>query len=111
MLLAGVLAFVVQIAVVRWGTSIGAISPNSDPDPDAMFFTIFIDGIGYLVMMGIANVCYFLGQWSEGVMNPSRILVFGALAFQHSCSVGLLLLVPSVLAAVPRMNLERPVSQ
>ena len=70
LLLAGVLAFVVQIAVVRWGTSIGAISPNSDPDPDAMFFTILIDGTGYFVMMGIANVCYFLGQWSEGVMNP-----------------------------------------
>ena len=62
LVLAGLLAYAVQVAVVFWGISIGSIPPNSDPDP---MFSVALDGVGYLVMMGIANVCYFLGSWSE----------------------------------------------
>jgi hypothetical protein len=69
LIVAGPVAFGVQIAVVSWGISIGAIPPFSDPD--AMVFTIILDGTGYLLMMAVANVCYFLGRWLEGIIQPS----------------------------------------
>ena len=69
LIFAGIVAFAVQVAVVAWGISIGALPPHSDPDPDAMFFTVLLDGIGYLFMMVIANLCYFLGPSSEGMIE------------------------------------------
>jgi hypothetical protein len=64
LLIAGPLAFAVQIAVVSWGVSSGAIPSKSHP---AMGNTILIDGIGYLLTIGVANGCYFLGRLSEGI--------------------------------------------
>lgn len=69
LILAGLLAFAVQVAVVSWGISKGAIPPN--PDPDAMLITIVLDGTVYLFMMCIANLCYYLGPLSEEIVRPS----------------------------------------
>jgi len=40
-------------------------------DFEVTVFTIFFQGIGYLFMIGVANVCYFLGPFSERVIRPS----------------------------------------
>ena len=34
-------------------------------------FTTLIQGLGYLVAMAIANICYFLGPVSEKIIKPS----------------------------------------
>ena len=68
LLVAGPVAFAVQLGVVSWGVSIGAIPAHSDPD---LPFTVLLDGMGYLFMMVVANLCYFLGPESEVIIQPS----------------------------------------
>src|SRR5438876_5450075 len=60
---AGLLAFVCYVAVVFWGSSIGAI-----PDADINLFTTIFQGVAYLFMMVIANLCYSLGPLSERII-------------------------------------------
>ena len=69
LVIAGALAVAVQVAVVSWGTSKGSLSPG--PDPEATFKFV-LDGVAYLFMMGIANVCYCLGPLSEEIIQPSN---------------------------------------
>jgi len=40
--------------------------------PIITLFTTLFQGAGYLVMIGIANVWYFLGLLSERVVRPSN---------------------------------------
>ena len=80
LLIAGPLAFAVQIAVVSWRISIGAIPSKSHPH--AMPTTILIDGIGYLLTIAVANVCYFLGRLSEGIIQPSDYDKFRRITFR-----------------------------
>jgi hypothetical protein len=65
---AGLLAFVCYVAVVFWGTSIGAI-----PDADNNLFTTIFQGVAYLFMMVLANLCYWLGQLSERIIKPTDV--------------------------------------
>src|SRR5215510_9440567 len=58
LIIAGALAAAVQSAMVSWGISKGSLPPG--PDPEATFKMI-LDGIAYLFMMGVANLCYCLG--------------------------------------------------
>lgn len=59
---AGILAFIAYAVV-------GTLLP-----PDAEFeitvFTTLFQGIGYLFMIGVANLCYSLGPWSEQIVEP-----------------------------------------
>ncbi len=41
-----------------------------DADFEVTIFTTFFQGVGYLFMIGIANVCYYLGPVSERVVHP-----------------------------------------
>ena len=67
---AGLSAFACYVAVVLWGISIGAI-----PDPGAItVLTTLFQGIGYLFMMALANVCYSLGPFSEKLLRPTTDL-------------------------------------
>lgn len=36
-------------------------------------FTMVFHGIGYLLMMGIANVCYYVGPISEKLIRPKNV--------------------------------------
>src|SRR5271169_4543065 len=55
-------------------------------------------GFAYLVMIGVANLCYYLGQWSERLVRPANVagyrkIIFG-LGFWFSV---LLPFIPSAL--------------
>jgi hypothetical protein len=49
------------------------ISDGSMPGAEITHFTRLFQGIGYLFMMGVANLCYFAGHLSEGIVMPSNI--------------------------------------
>jgi|SRR5579862_2897738 len=68
LVVAGVLAFAAHLGVVERGISKGTM-----PGAEITFFTIVFQAFGYLLMMGIANLCYNLGQWSESVIRPTNI--------------------------------------
>src|SRR4051812_12447266 len=73
---AGLSAFVCYVAVVFWGSSNGAI-----PDADIDLFTTIFQGVGYLFMMGVANLFYSLGPFSERIINPIDVEKYRRITF------------------------------
>ena len=65
LVIAGVLAFMAYVAVCV------TLLPN-DPDVEITLVTIMFQGVGYLFMIGLANVCYFIGPLSERFVRPSK---------------------------------------
>jgi hypothetical protein len=64
LIISGILAFIAYIAV-------GSMTPARNPDFEVTPFTMFFQGVGYLFMIGIANICYYLGPVSERIIRPS----------------------------------------
>jgi hypothetical protein len=62
--LAGFVAFIAYVALA-WGFE------ERFNQLEITLFTIIFQAFGYLVFMTIANVFYFLGPLSEGVLKPS----------------------------------------
>ncbi|MEE9448991.1 MAG: hypothetical protein V3V72_02985 [Ignavibacteriaceae bacterium] len=74
LIIAGVLAFVFYTIVFE--TKV----PFS-PENEITLFTTLFQGIGYLIMMGIANFFYFLGPISEKIFNPNNVDKFRKVTF------------------------------
>ena len=68
LVLAGLLAFVCYVVAVDRGISAGAM-----PGAEITLFTTAFQAIGYLFMMGVANVCYLAGPWSESLVKPTNL--------------------------------------
>ncbi|MGV3664045.1 MAG: hypothetical protein ACO1TE_27985 [Prosthecobacter sp.] len=49
-----------------------------------LLFTI-VQGIGYLVLMGVANVCYMIGPISESVLRPDDVWKYRLRWFDVGC--------------------------
>lgn len=45
-------------------------------------FTTLFQGVGYLLMMGVANVCYFLGPLSEWLFRPKDVERYRRVCYQ-----------------------------
>lgn len=86
---AGILAFLGYVIALE-------VRCADSPDVEVTFFTILFQGVGYLLAMGLANVCYQLGPGVERLVplrarGPYRRWAFRAgLGF----SVALPFLVP-----------------
>jgi len=63
LIVAGILAFIAYVAVGR------TLLPRNAEFEITIFTTLF-QGIGYLFMIGVANVFYFLGPISERIVRP-----------------------------------------
>ena len=69
LLVAGVLAFICYVVVCC--TLLPQVLDASQIK--ITLFTTLCQGVGYLLMMGVANVCYFLGPLSESFFQPSDV--------------------------------------
>ena len=69
------------------------------PDADITVFTTLFQGIGYLLMIGVANAFYFLGPIMELMMKPADTARFRKVAFGlgYWGSVALPFLIPIFL--------------
>lgn len=65
LIVAGVLAFI-SYAAVCW-----TLLPDTE-NVEITLFTMLFQAIGYLVVIGIANVCYFIGPLSERLIRPTK---------------------------------------
>jgi hypothetical protein len=68
LIVAGILAFIAYVAV-------GMSLLPRDAEFEVTIFTTLFQGIGYLFMIGVANVFYFLGPFSERIVrlhDPER---------------------------------------
>jgi hypothetical protein len=63
LVVAGILAFVVYAVI-------GSTLLPDNADFEITLFTIFFQGLGYVLMIGIANLCCFLGPLSEKFIRP-----------------------------------------
>lgn len=63
LVVAGILAFVAYVTV-------GSTILPPDADFEVTIFTTLFQGVGYLFMIGVANVCYYLGPFSERIVHP-----------------------------------------
>jgi hypothetical protein len=77
LVIAGVLAFVCYVLVVDRGISIGTM-----PDAEITLFTTAFQGMGYLFMMAVANVCFFAGPLSESLVKPTNVDRYRRVTFQ-----------------------------
>ena len=70
------------------------------PDAEITLFTTAFQGIGYLFMMAIANVCYFAGPLSELLSKPQNIERYRRMTFQLGLwfSVHLPFAIPLIVA-------------
>ena len=76
LLIAGALGFVFYVIDVE--TCIHFRVPG---EWEVTFFTSLLQGFAYVVMMGIANLCYYLGPWSERVIRPTDVANYRKTAF------------------------------
>jgi hypothetical protein len=72
---AGILAFISYATV---------IFKNGDiiPDTEITVFTTLFQGIGYLIMMGVANICFYAGPISERLIKPKDVQRFRIITYR-----------------------------
>jgi hypothetical protein len=75
----GLLAFFCLVGVIEL-----CLEFHDQSDPPEMEITlvgIFIQGIGYLLMMGVANICYTAGPLAETIVKPGNVEHFRSRLF------------------------------
>jgi len=105
---AGFVAFIAYATVVSLAP-LGTLSPADDP-PEVSGLTTAFQAVGYLIAMGIANICYGLGSLSERVLRPRDVMAFRRRAFAagFAFSVALPFTIPvTVLVIVLRASYGR----
>lgn len=102
---AGILAFIAYVVV-------GFTLLPREEEFEVTIFSILIQGIGFLLMVGVANVLYFLGPVSEGIVRPHNPERYRHLCFRLGFwfSVLLPLSIPALLAisAMTHQSLSSP---
>ena len=63
--------------------------------------TTLFQGFAYLVMIGVANLCYYLGPWSERLVRPANVARYRKIVFRLGFWFSVLLpFAPAVLLFV-----------
>ncbi len=98
LVVAGILAFAAYAFVlIRFQNVIRAPDPSEE---DAFSgFTLVLQGFGYLFMMFVANICFFVGPLSEWWLRPRNVDAYRRRAFRLGfwCSVALPFGIPVLL--------------
>ena len=89
---AGVLALVLYLVAV-------AVRCPAVPGVEVTVFTLVSQGVGYLVAMGVANLCYNLGPLLEPRLGARDVAAYRRLAFRAGLwfSVTLPLVIPALI--------------
>jgi hypothetical protein len=96
LLVAGPLGFgLYALAISR------CIELRAPGDWEITILTTLFQGFAYLVMIGVANLCYYLGPWSERVVHPTNIASYRRITFRLGFWFSVLLpFVPSAVLLV-----------
>lgn len=66
-ILTGIGAFICYLVVF------GIFHKRLGPGADVTLFTTMFQGIAYLLVIGVANICYYIGPISEKIIKPKDI--------------------------------------
>ena len=79
LVVAGISAFICYLIVLssvdHRMTSAPGFQRTEEP-PEITLFTLGFQAVGYLLMMGVANLCYGLGRLSEELFRPTDTETF-----------------------------------
>lgn len=91
--IAGLLGFVAYaLAIDR------CIALRAPGDWEISGFTTIFQAFGYMIMIGVANLCYYLGPLSERIVHPKNLDRFRKVTFRLGFWFSILLpFTPSVL--------------
>jgi hypothetical protein len=65
LIISGLTAFCIYATVISiWGQGLD--------DADITLFTTLLQAVAYLIAMGVANLCYYLGPVSEMIIRPKN---------------------------------------
>jgi len=94
LIIAGVIAFIAYIVV-------GSTLLPAEALFEVTIFTTIFQGVGYLFMIGVANLLYFIGPISESLISPADPDRYRRVCFQLGfwLSVALPFSIPVLLAA------------
>jgi hypothetical protein len=96
LLVAGVAGFIGYAAAVE-----RCIALHAPGDWEITIFTTIFQAFAYLVMVGVANVFFLLGPWSERVLQPNNVAAYRTVAFRLGFWFSVLLpFAPSVVLFV-----------
>lgn len=81
---------------------LGSVMIPPEEDFEVTAFSIFFQGIGYLVMMGVANLLYNLGEFTDHLFNAKNDDKFRLRIFNlgYWFSVGLPFLIPAMIVVL-----------
>ncbi len=91
LIVSGILAFILYLIIVEFIV----MKSEKNWEGELTIFTILFQGIGYLIMIGIANLFYYLGPVSELIIESKnsekyRNLTY-KIGFWFSCGVPFLI--------------------
>ena len=98
LVIACILAFAAYTFVlIHFHDVIRAPSPSEEDAFSGL--TLLLQGFGWLIMMFVANVCFFLGPLSEQWLRPRNVDAYRKIAFRLGfwCSVALPFSIPVLL--------------
>jgi len=92
--IAGIAAFILYLVALE-------VRCREVPGVEVTLFTTAFQGIGYLVAMGVANLCYTLGPALESRLGRRNVAEYRRTAYRAGLwfSVSLPFLVPAVIIA------------
>jgi len=95
LVIAGLLAFVTYAAIVF-------TFEEKIQDAEITVFTTVFQAVGYLIAIGIANLCYFLGPMSERLIRPKDVESFRKITYNLGFWLSVLLpfSIPAVVGYV-----------
>jgi len=68
LVISGILAFILYVIIVEFIV----MKSEKNLEGEITIFTLLFQGIGYLVMIVIANLFYYLGEVSELIIEPEN---------------------------------------
>lgn len=77
-ILSGITSFILYVLIVEFIV----FKSEKNWDGEITIFTLISQGIGFLFMIGIANLFYFLGSFSETIFKPKNIEKYRNLTYK-----------------------------
>src|SRR5260221_5824724 len=77
LLIAGPLGFSLYAVVVS-----RCIDLRAPSDWEITALTTVFQGFAYLVMIGVANLCYYFGPWSNRLVRPANVATYRKIVFR-----------------------------
>ncbi|MCF6306879.1 MAG: hypothetical protein L3J09_02875 [Flavobacteriaceae bacterium] len=67
-IISGIVSFILYLIIVEFVV----LKSSKDWEGEITIFSLFFQGIGFLIMLGLANVFYSLGSFSEKIIKPKN---------------------------------------